>query len=256
MREGTATGPVVGHAHLPAARDACGNGDLGGHWTRTPAGGADVARRAGALPGPARLWPMPDLDPADLAPRAVYLLLTSLVTPRPIAWVSSLGQDGTANLAPHSYFNIVSGSPPIVHFTSTGEKDSLRNVRATGEFVVNIVTRDLAEPMNVTSANFPSDIDEFTWTGLERAPSMRVRPPRVAAAKAALECRVESILSKGDGNMVFGDVVHIHVADSIWRDEAVDPARLPTVGRLGGPNYADTGDIFSMRRPTWKELRG
>ena len=199
---------------------------------------------------------MPDLDPAALPHRAAYLLLTSLVVPRPIAWVSTRAADGTANLAPHSYFNIVSSDPPIVHFTSTGEKDSLRNVRATGEFVVNIVTRDLVEAMNISSADFPPDVSEFSWAGLEAAPSLRVRPPRVAAARAALECRVESILVKGNGNMVFGEVLGVHVADSIWRDDRVDATLLPAVGRLGGPHYADTSDIFSIPRPTWAELRG
>lgn len=198
---------------------------------------------------------MPELDPADLAPRAVYLLLTSLVTPRPIAWVSTVAEDGTPNLAPHSYFNIASSAPPIVHFTSTGVKDSLRNARATGEFVVSIVTRDLVEQMNVTSADFPPDISEFPWAALDSAPSARVRPPRVGAAKAALECRVESILAKGDGHMVFGDVVHVHVDDRIWHDDAVDMTMVDTVGRLGGSAYADTSGRFNLRRPTWAQLR-
>src|SRR5690606_11215277 len=103
--------------------------------------------------------------------------------------------DGTLNLAPHSYFNIVSHRPAIVHFTSAArdeEKDSLRNARATGEFVVNVVTRELVEAMNLTSADFPPEEDEFAWAGLDPAPSVRVRPPRVRVAKAALECRVES----------------------------------------------------------------
>ena len=199
---------------------------------------------------------MPDLDPAALAPRTAYLLLTSLVVPRPIAWVSTVSPDGIPNLAPHSYCNIVSSAPPIVHFTSTGEKDSLRNVRATGEFVVNVVTRELVDAMNLSSADFPPEVSEFSWTGLEPAPSRRVRPPRVAAAKAALECRVESILAKGNGNMVFGEVLVAHVADSIWRDERVDPTLLHAVGRLGGAHYADTSDVFSLPRPTWEQLRG
>ena len=200
---------------------------------------------------------MPEIDPADLAPREVYYLLTGVVVPRPIAWVSSLAADGTRNLAPHSYFNAISSNPPIVHFTSTGVKDSLRNVRATGEFVVNIVSRQLAEPMNFTAADFPPDEDEFAWAGLDAAESRKVRPPRVAQAKAALECRVRTVLSMGNGNMVFGDVVHLHVDDAVWNDGRVDPALLEPLGRLGGSGYTTVGPetIMRMPRPTWDDVR-
>jgi flavin reductase (DIM6/NTAB) family NADH-FMN oxidoreductase RutF len=194
---------------------------------------------------------VPELNPEDLEPRGVYFLLTSLVVPRPIAWVSSLSEDGSRNLAPHSYFNMVSSKPPVVHFTSTGEKDTLRNVRATGEFVVNVVSEDLLEPMNLTAAEFPPDEDEFAWAELEVAASATVKPPRVAAAKAALECRVRDIQAIGNGNMVFGDVVHVHVDDSVWVDGRVDPALLSPVGRLAGWNYAPLRDVVRIPRPTW-----
>lgn len=194
---------------------------------------------------------MPELDPADLEPRAVYFLLTSLVVPRPIAWVSSLSAEGARNLAPHSYFNVVSSKPPVVHFTSTGVKDSLRNVRATGEFVVNIVSEDLVEPMNLTATDFPPDEDEFTWAKLDAAESVVVGPPRVAAARAALECRLRDILSIGNGNMVFGDVVHVHVDDAIWSDGRIDPELLEPVGRLAGWNYAPLRDVVRIPRPSW-----
>jgi flavin reductase (DIM6/NTAB) family NADH-FMN oxidoreductase RutF len=194
---------------------------------------------------------MPELDPADLEPRAVYFLLTSLVVPRPIAWVSSLSAEGARNLAPHSYFNIVSSNPPVVHFTSTGVKDSLRNVRATGEFVVNVVSEELVEPMNLTATDFPPEEDEFAWARLDAAESVVVKPPRVAAAKAALECRVRDILSIGNGNMVFGDVVHVHVDDAVWADGRVDPGLLQPVGRLSGWNYAPVRDVLRIPRPSW-----
>src|SRR3712207_3989578 len=140
------------------------------------------------------------IDPATQTARENYFLLTNLVVPRPIAWVSSLAADGTRNLAPHSYFNIISSDPPIIHFTQTGRKAPLANVGATREFVVNVVSLDLAEAMNLTAANFPPGEDEFTWAHLESTPSTHVAPPRVAAARAAFECRVRTILEMGNGN--------------------------------------------------------
>jgi flavin reductase (DIM6/NTAB) family NADH-FMN oxidoreductase RutF len=199
---------------------------------------------------------MPNFDASDLTGREPYFLLTGLVVPRPIAWVSTLSADGTPNLAPHSYFNIISSAPPIVHFTSSGEKDSLRNCRATGEFVVNIVSHDLVEPMNLTAADFPPEVNEFDWAQLEAAPSTRVEPPRVARAKAALECRVVDVVSKGNGNMVFGEVVHFVVDDAIWRDGRVDPELLAPLGRLAGTAYSAPGKVFKLPRPTWSQLTG
>lgn len=210
---------------------------------------------ASRVPGVGRLGGMPTFDPANLSGKEPYFLLTSLVVPRPIAWVSTIAPDGTVNLAPHSYFNIMSSEPPIVHFTSTGVKDSLRNVRESGEFVVNIVTRDLVEEMNDTSIDFPPDVSEMKWVGLEAAPSDVVRPPRVARAKAALECRVRQITSMGNGNMVFGEVVRFHVDDSVWVDGRVDPVALDPVCRLAGTSYARQGQVFKLPRPTYDELR-
>lgn len=196
------------------------------------------------------------IDPARLEGREPYFLITSLVVPRPIAWVSSVSASGVLNVAPHSYFNAISSNPWIVHFTSTGEKDTLRNVRATGEFVVNLVTRELVEEMNFTSADFPSDESEFEWAGLEPAASEQVAPPRVARARVAFECRVEDIVSKGNGHMVFGDVLVAHVDEALFVEGRVDPHLLRPVGRLGGALYTDaSGDIFKLPRPTWEQVR-
>jgi flavin reductase (DIM6/NTAB) family NADH-FMN oxidoreductase RutF len=199
---------------------------------------------------------MPHFVPGDLAPRAAYHLLTGLVVPRPIAWVSTLSEGGTRNLAPHSYFNVISSDPPIVHFTSSGQKDTLRNARATGEFVVNVVSRDLVDAMNVTAASFPPGEDEFSWASLGAAPSTVVAPPRVADTKAALECRVREILSMGNGTMVFGEVVHFYVADDVWRDGRVQPELLKPVGRLSGSDYAFVEEIHRLPRLTVGDLRG
>ena len=196
-----------------------------------------------------------ELDLAQHTPRENYFLLTSLVVPRPIAWVSSLSPEGVRNLAPHSYFNIVSSDPPIVHFTQTGRKDTLHNVEASGEFVISLVSMELAEQMNLTAADFPPGEDEFTWAGVEAAASTHVAPPRVAAARAALECRVHTILSMGNGNMVFGDVLTLHIDEAIFNDGRVDMAGLHAVGRLGGAWYAAVDDPFRLDRPTWADLR-
>lgn len=198
---------------------------------------------------------MRSIDPAELQPREAYLLLTSLVVPRPIAWVSSVSGAGAANLAPHSYYNIASSHPPIVHFTSSGVKDTLRNVRATGEFVVNVVSADLLEMMNATAADFPPGEDEAAYLGVELAPSETVRPPRVAGARAALECRLHSELSIGNGNMVFGEVTRAHVAEDVWRDGRVAADPLEPVGRLSGSGYTLVDEVVTLTRPTWDELR-
>ena len=195
------------------------------------------------------------IDPAAQTARENYFLLTSLVVPRPIAWVSTTGPNGVRNLAPHSYFNIVSNDPPIIHFTQTGRKDSLANVEATGEFVVSLVSVDLVDQMNVTAADFPPDEDEFAWAGLEAAPSTVVAPPRVAVASAAFECRVRTILEMGNGNMVFGDVVMAHVDERVWSGGRVDIPALAPLARLGGSSYGALSDIFKRPRPTWADLQ-
>ncbi|MDQ3953390.1 MAG: flavin reductase family protein [Actinomycetota bacterium] len=197
-----------------------------------------------------------EIEPARLEGREPYFLITSLVVPRPIAWVSSLSAEGVANVAPHSYFNVISSNPWILHFTSTGEKDTLRNVRATGEFVVNVVTRELVEEMNFTSADFPPGESEFEWARLEAAASVRVAPPRVARARVAFECKLNDVVSKGNGHMVFGDVVLAHVDEELLHEGRVDPHLLRPVGRLGGALYTDaSGDVFKLPRPTWEQVR-
>jgi len=196
-----------------------------------------------------------ELDPQDWERRQLYFLMTGLVVPRPIAWVSTLGPDGVRNVAPHSYFNMVSANPPHLVFSTTGVKDTVRNIRATGEFVVNLVTSHVVEEMNFTATNFPPDEDEFTWAGLESAPSVRVGAPRVAAAKGHLECGLVDIVEVGDGNVVIGEVVHIHVASDVWRDGRVDPKLLSPVLRLAGTAYGELGEVYKLARPVWDDVR-
>lgn len=199
---------------------------------------------------------MIEIDPAELHGREPYFLLTSLVVPRPIAWVSTISEEGVLNLAPHSYFNVISSAPPIIHFTSTRVKDTLRNIRATGEFVVNIVSLDLVEAMNLSAADFPPEEDEFGWAGLEIAPSTVVKPPRVARARAAMECTLNRVVSLGNGHMSFGDVVRFHIDASVMQDGRVAPDLLRPVARLGGSMYTDAAaGLFELRRPTWADVK-
>lgn len=198
--------------------------------------------------------------PDELEPREAYRLMLSLIVPRPIAWVSTLGADGAPNLAPFSFYTGVSGNPPIVLFSVSprsarlggGEKDTLRNVRATGEFVVNLVTEALVEVMNQTSGEYPPGVDEFTQARLTPAPSVDVRPPRVAEAPAALECRLHQLVPvEGSSSvMVLGRIVRYHIQADLHRDSGlVDAAALRPVARLGGSEYATLGEVFSLERP-------
>jgi len=195
-----------------------------------------------------------ELDPADAPEREVYLLLTALVVPRPIAWISTVDADGVPNLAPHSYFTIASNHPPHIVFSSSAVRDTLTNIRATGGFVVNVVNRDLVEPMNVSSAEFPPAENEFAWAGMTPAPSVRVAPPRVAEARAHLECRAVDELAVGDSHLVVAEVLHIHVADLVRRDGRVSPELLDPIARLSGSGYTSLGEIFRMPRPTWPDI--
>ena len=196
-----------------------------------------------------------DFDPQELEPRAFYRLLTALIIPRPIAWVSSLAPDGTANLAPHSFFTVSCVDPPIIQFTSVGRKDSLNNIEATREFVVNMTPEHLIEQVNTTGTNFPADIDEFDAAGLEREASARVRPPRVAASPAALECTLHSTLSLGDSTIVFGRVVHAAVASEMLSGERPDARLLRPLGRLSGNEWSRPGEVVRIERLRYQRWR-
>ena len=197
-----------------------------------------------------------DFEPAATASGALYQLLNSIVAPRPIAWVGTRSAAGVYNLAPHSYCMIVSANPPIVAFSSTGAKDTLRNVRETGEFVWNHVPLALVEEMNRSSADFPPHESEFGWAGLAHLPGVVVAAPRVAASPAALECRVREILAFGSepSYLIISDVVHISVASELLAAGVLDYARTQSVGRLARAEYAAVGEIFALPRPTYRGL--
>jgi flavin reductase (DIM6/NTAB) family NADH-FMN oxidoreductase RutF len=188
--------------------------------------------RSSHLAPPGRLDRPLELDPASWTNADVYSLVTSLVVPRPVGWISTLSPDGYRNLAPHSYFNLVADIPPHVAFSSIGVKDTLRNVRATGEFVANLAGQELRGALDATAASLPPDEDEFLFAGVTPAPSTRVAPPRVAQAKAHLECVLAGIVPVGNGNLVIGRVVHVHVDPAVWRNGRVAPDLLAPVVRL------------------------
>ncbi len=195
--------------------------------------------------------------PGDLEPRTAYQLLISVVVPRPIGWTSTIGLDGSLNLAPFSFFNAVSGMPLTV-MISVGQrkgqpKDTLRNARETGEFVINIVDEALAVAMNETSGEWAYEVNEFDRAGITPAPSIDVKPPRVAAAPVALECKVTQIIPVLDTTytMILGRVLRFHLRSDLLRPNGtVDAARLQPVARLSGDEYTTLGHVFAMKRPT------
>ncbi len=195
-------------------------------------------------------------DPAAMPPADAYHLLNAVVVPRPIGWVSTLSEQGVANIAPHSYFNVLAADPPTVFFSSSGVKDSLRNARYTGDFVVNVVSEDLAEAMNLTSADFPPGESEFAAAGLTPVASDLVRAPRLLEAPASMECRVTQIveIGRGPNHVVIGEVVRFHVAEAVIANGRVDVSRFRPLGRLSGSGYVYSREFLSMPRPTYAGL--
>jgi flavin reductase (DIM6/NTAB) family NADH-FMN oxidoreductase RutF len=181
----------------------------------------------------------------------------AIVAPRPIGWISSIDTEGRVNLAPYSFFNAFCDIPPVVGFSSGGRKDSQSNIEATGEFVANLVTRRHAEAMNRTSAPFPHDVNEFEMAGLTAAPSRLVKPPRVADAPAALECKLLLVLPIKDlegkptrNTLLLGQVVGIHIDSAFLKDGLFDMVAAGTIARCGYlADYAEVTQLFEMMRP-------
>lgn len=203
-----------------------------------------------------------EVDPSGVPSADVYALLVGCVVPRPIAFVSSLSTAGVANLAPFSFFNAGGAHPPSLVFSpvTSGagrDKDTLHNVRATGEYVVHIAPWGLREAMNQTSADYAPEIDEFEAAGFTKAPSVKVKPWRAAECPIAMECRLFRIVEHGEGhyraNYVIGEVVYFHIAESLLVGPGlrVDSAAIDAIGRLGGPNYTHVTreSVFGLPRP-------
>ena len=196
---------------------------------------------------------MATLDGAPDEFGSPYRLLSTAITPRPIGWISTTSPAGVDNLAPYSFCNVVAVDPPVVMFAPVDREDGLkntpRNIESTEEFVLNTVTRDLVDVMNATSATLPPDESEFDHVGIERAESVVVDPPRVAAAKVAFECELYDWIEVGSSTMILGEVVHSHVDEAVLTDGKADMTTLDTVGRLAGSQYTTTADRFSLDRP-------
>ncbi|MFI8382675.1 flavin reductase family protein [Pseudomonas sp. NPDC079086] len=199
------------------------------------------------------------LDFNTLEPLERYRWLASTITPRPIAWVSSQSEAGVSNLAPFSFFQVISDDPPTLmvnvnHRADGGLKDTLLNVQASGELVIQLVSFAQAEAMNASAAVLPYGISEFEQYGIASLPSQRVLPPRVAGAAVAFECRVAQIQAypadKPNCHLIFAEVLLAHIDDAVLTEQGrIDAHKLDLVGRLGGMAYSRTRDTFEMRRP-------
>ncbi|MGJ9423024.1 flavin reductase family protein [Aeromicrobium sp. CF3.5] len=189
------------------------------------------------------------LDPDDSDVDA-YRLLTSIVVPRPIAWISTLSSDGVGNLAPHSFFGVASAKPPMVTFTSVGAKDTVRNVRETGEFVISTSTEAMMEAVNSTSAPWGPEVDEAAALDVAMEPSVTVAPLRVAGAPASMECTVHQIIEIGDSVLVIGRVLQFTVDDAVMVDGEPSYDLMRPVTRLGGELWGLPSPTVQMSRPT------
>ena len=192
-----------------------------------------------------------EINPNEADAKTIARTVLNSVVPRPIGWISTRNDAGIDNLAPFSYFNAVSSSPPVVMFSAgdleDGLKDTPENVLETDEFVWNLVTENLVEQMDATSERLDPDRDEFEYSDLERAESVVVGPPRVARSPISFECELFDVLDVYNNTVIFGEVVYAHVSDSVVGDDGIDPLEVDAVGRLGGPYYTGL-DVLEFKR--------
>jgi len=197
-----------------------------------------------------------DVDPETVGRREFYALLNSVVVPRPIAWVSSRSADGVLNLAPHSFFTVSCVKPPMVQFTSVGRKDSLNNVEATGEFVVNFAAEPLYEQVNASGTNFPPEVSEFEAIGVTTEPSRTVSVPRVAESPVAIECTLHTTVELGDCTLVIGQVRHLAIDETMLDGNHPDIHRLRPLARLGKDEWTTLGEVRSITRIRYSDWPG
>lgn len=198
------------------------------------------------------------LDLTDNSNHSVYSYLVGGISPRPIAWVSTLSEKGVANIAPYSFFTVASCNPPVLSVTQVNprdnaNKDTLNNLLATKECVVNIVSHSLVDQMNQSCANYPRDVSEFDAANIQRTPSQLVSVPSVAASKVRYECKLREVITISDepsgGQMMLLDVVGIFLDDTVLVNGYIDPTRLDAVGKMGGDYFSTTKDKFAIKRP-------
>jgi len=205
------------------------------------------------------------LNPSEHDVRNVYKLMVGVIVPRPIAFVSTISPEGIRNLAPFSFFTGISANPPTVCFSPVirssdgNRKDTLNNIEATGEFVINVVSEEIAVPMNICSIEFPPDVDEFKEAGLTPIESDLVKPPRVKESLVNMECRLVQVVHVSSkplgGSLVIGEILRFHIRDELFDNYRIDPDKLRPIGRMAGSTYIRTTDRFELIRPKAGEVK-
>lgn len=198
------------------------------------------------------------IDMANVSYRDSHEILASVIAPRPIAFVSTVGDNGVFNLAPFSFFAPLCTKPALVGFNVSSKrdgqkKDTVRNIESTREFVINVVDEPMAESMNKASANYPSNVSEFNEVGLTPVKADLVKAPLVAESPVNMECRVVQILEFGEAprtaSFIIGEVLRVHIKDELYLDGEIQPSQIKPIARLGGELFCRTGDMFAMKRP-------
>jgi flavin reductase (DIM6/NTAB) family NADH-FMN oxidoreductase RutF len=195
-----------------------------------------------------------EIDASTLDRIAAYKLMTGAIVPRPVAWVTTRSVNGVVNAAPYSAYTLISPDPPLVVFHSSrrnGDKDSARNIRATGEFVVNVADEDLLLQMHNSSAVLPPEVSEPAEFGIELSASVMVAPPRIRASPVCFECKLVQMSDVGNEphTVIMGQIVHFYVADRVYQNGRIDQAKLRPVARIGGPTYARLGELIHLPAP-------